>query len=66
MTRKLTLDMDALAVKSFETGDSVVVRGTVEAREKIPCPTYITSCPATYHTCASFDRSCRAGNFAVV
>jgi len=61
MARKLTLDVDALTVNAFETGDAMEGRGTVEAREgKIPCPTYITSCPATYHTCASFDISCRA------
>jgi hypothetical protein len=63
MTRKLTLDPDTLRVASFEAGLSLVeARGTVEGREaKIPCPwSYITSCQATYHTCASFDRSCRA------
>ena len=59
MIRKLTLDVDALAVASFGTGDVAEPRGTVQAREaKIQCPTYVTSCPATYHTCASFDVSC--------
>jgi hypothetical protein len=63
MQRKLTLDPDSLRVASFEAGPALVAaRGTVEGREgKIPCPTYITSCPATYHTCASFDRSCIEG-----
>jgi len=59
MNRKLTLDLDALAVASFDAGGEGAARGTVRGQEaKIPCPTYITSCPATYHTCASFDRSC--------
>lgn len=62
MNRKLTLDVDALAVASFDTGDVAESRGTVQAQEaKIPCPSagYPLSC-ATQHTCASFDVSCRA------
>jgi len=60
MNRKLTLDLDALAVATFTTGDAAEARGTVNAREYKPCPwSQITSCPATYHTCASFDFSCR-------
>jgi hypothetical protein len=60
--RKLTLDLDGLQLESFDASPAIAeVRGTVEAREgKIPCPTYVTSCPATFHTCASFDISCRA------
>jgi len=62
MIRKLMLDVDALAVASFDTGDVAASRGTVQAQEaKIPCPSagYPLSC-ATQHTCASFDISCRA------
>jgi hypothetical protein len=60
--RKLTLDLDGLQLESFDASPAVAeARGTVEAREgKVPCPTYVTSCPATFHTCASFDISCRA------
>jgi hypothetical protein len=61
MIRKLSLDVDALAVASFDTGNVAESRGTVQAREaKIPCPSagYPLSC-ATQHTCASFDISCR-------
>lgn len=59
MNRKLTLDLDALAVASFDTGDVAPSRGTVQAREAgMPCTAgYPLSC-GTYHTCASFDRSC--------
>ena len=62
MNRKLTLDVDALTVKSFDTGIAADARGTVNAREKErPCPwSEPLSCPATVHTCASFDVSCRA------
>ena len=62
MNRKLTLDMDALSVASFDTGAAAAeVRGTVNAREKErPCRwSEPFSCPATVHTCASFDVSCR-------
>lgn len=60
MNRKLKLDVDALSVRSFDTGRSEQAgRGTVHAREaqKRPCYTFLDpSClPATYHTCASFD-----------
>lgn len=60
MTRKLTLDMDALSVNSFATVEKeAVARGTVNANEKIPCPwSQIGSCAVTVHTCASFDRGC--------
>ncbi len=60
MTRKLTLDLDALSVSSFATVEKEAgLRGTVKANEKIPCPwSYVGSCAATVHTCASFDRSC--------
>ena len=57
MHRKLTLDLETLSVSSFETGESLAeARGTVHANAKIPCPwSRITSCQATFHTCASFD-----------
>ena len=59
---KLTLDLDALAVDSFEAGPTEAYRGTVAGNEaKQQCPwSQPLSCPATYHTCASFDVSCRA------
>jgi hypothetical protein len=61
MNRKLTLDLDALAVATFRTDEAAPARGTVNANGYQPCPwSQITSCPATVHTCASFDRSCRA------
>lgn len=62
MIRKLTLDLDTLSVATFATGDAPVARGTVDARAaKRPCPwSEPFSCPATVHTCASFDVSCRA------
>ncbi|HSU16368.1 hypothetical protein [Longimicrobium sp.] len=61
MNRKLTLDLDALAVTSFRTGTSAEALGTVNAHEaKQPCRwSEPFSCPATLHTCASFDVSCR-------
>ncbi|HSU16369.1 hypothetical protein [Longimicrobium sp.] len=61
MNRKLTLNVDALSVTSFGTGGAVEARGTVQAHDKIPCPSagYPQSC-YTIHTCASFDISCRA------
>jgi hypothetical protein len=63
MARKLTLHLDALSVESFPTGaGEALPLGTVHAREALaPCTIgYPLSCPATYHTCASFDRGCRA------
>ncbi|HEX6749957.1 MAG TPA: hypothetical protein VF092_21875 [Longimicrobium sp.] len=62
MKHKLTLDVDTLAVASFEAGGGAEARGTVNAREEKerPCPwSEPFSCPATVHTCASFDVSCR-------
>jgi hypothetical protein len=60
MNRKLTLDVETLSVASFETGASVAGgRGTVKGQEaKIPCPSFPQSCQGTFHTCASFDRTC--------
>jgi hypothetical protein len=62
MNRKLTLDLDAISVKSFATEETLVEsRGTVNAREKVgpACPwSQPLSCDATVHTCASFDQSC--------
>ena len=63
MARKLTLHLDALTVESYTTGaGEAVPGGTVHAREALaPCTIgYPLSCPGTYHTCASFDRGCRA------
>ena len=65
MHRRLTLDPDSLQVASFHAGPALdALRGTVEGQEeKRMCPwSVITSCPATRHTCASFDFSCRAEN----
>lgn len=62
--RKLTLDPDGLRVATFEAGEALDARGTVEAHEvHVACPSagYPLSC-ATQHTCASFDISCRAEN----
>ena len=62
MTRKLTLDPDTLQVATFEAGEALDLRGTVEGRDGyVPCPSagYPLSC-ATRHTCVSFDISCRA------
>jgi hypothetical protein len=62
MNRKLMLDLDALIVASFEAGNAGDGRGTVNAHEKKKnyCPwSEPLSCPATVHTCASFDISCR-------
>jgi len=60
MSRKLTLDVDSLTVVSFEAGDALQGRGTVEAREaKVACPwSYLNSCPFTQRTCASVEFSC--------
>jgi hypothetical protein len=59
---QLTLHLDALTVASFNTGagDAPSI-GTVQANEAAaPCTIgYPLSCPGTYHTCASFDRTCR-------
>ena len=58
MPRKLTLELEKLSVSSFATQAARPdARGTVNAHVKVPCNTF-TSCPATYHTCASFDRTC--------
>ncbi|MBV9110115.1 MAG: hypothetical protein JO306_11960 [Gemmatimonadetes bacterium] len=62
MIRKLTLDLDALAVATFESGAAEAHRGTVAgnaARQPRPWSQPL-SCQATLHTCASFDVSCRA------
>lgn len=61
MIRKLSLQLDALTVDSFPTGAAAApALGTVRANE-VPCTIgYPLSCPGTYHTCASFDRTCRA------
>lgn len=62
MARKLSLHLDALEVDSFATAAvQALPVGTVHAREAAPCTIgYPLSCPGTYHTCASFDRTCRA------
>ncbi|HEX6040683.1 hypothetical protein [Longimicrobium sp.] len=63
MARKLMLQLDALTVDSFATGAQALPVGTVHANEAVAVPCtigYPLSCPATYHTCASFDRGCRA------
>lgn len=59
MSRKLTLDVEKLAVASFETGESLAeARGTVKAREAAVRTWPHPGCPGTYHTCASYDVSC--------
>jgi hypothetical protein len=66
MAHKLALHLDALTVDSFATGAAQALpQGTVHAHDaKIPCPSagYPQSC-ATLHTCASFDRTCRADEY---
>ena len=52
--RKLTLDLDALAVESFATDAAAAARGTIAAREATPtcnltnldCQTNIVYCPS--------------------
>lgn len=39
---KLKLTLDALRVESFPTGDADGLIGTVQARELIPTPPYLT------------------------
>ena len=60
MNRKLTLDLDALTVKSFETEEKPAEpRGTVQAHAKAACPwSYAGSCEFTIRTCASWEFSC--------
>jgi hypothetical protein len=60
MIRKLSLDLEALTVSSFDTGDARTLRGTVDAHEDHAlCPYSKTdSCPATKLTCPSIDVSC--------
>ena len=52
--RKLELRLDALAVESFEAGEALASPGTVQGREMIPTPPYLTclvtkptDCPCT-------------------
>jgi len=60
MIRKLSLDVESLAVTSFDTGDGHTLRGTVDAHEDhAACPYSKTdSCPATKSFCTSVDISC--------
>jgi len=55
MTRKLTLDLDAITVKSFATEENAAqLRGTVQGQEKVgpACPwSQPLSCAGTLHTC---------------
>jgi hypothetical protein len=48
--RKLSLQVEDLAVESFQTGDADVLAGTVEAREMVPTPPYFTCPPKTRPT----------------
>lgn len=52
MRKKLTLDLDALAVSSFDTGEAAgKPRGTVQAHE--PCTCRATcDCPSAIYWCA--------------
>jgi|GEM_PF-1672121 len=64
MPRKLTLDLDGLQLDSFDVSPAVAeARGTVEAREKVPCAwsAVLNSCPFTQRTCASVEFSCLEG-----
>ncbi|HEX6909781.1 MAG TPA: hypothetical protein VF142_05290 [Longimicrobium sp.] len=66
MARKLALHLDTLAVESFATGAGEALPvGTVKAHEALaPCTIgYLASCNVTRHTCASFDVSCRVGEY---
>lgn len=52
--KKLSLQVDQLAVESFPTGDVETMLGTVQARELAPTPPYagcvktrLTDCPCT-------------------
>ena len=59
MSKKLHLNVETLSVNSFATQETrEEARGTVHGQAKAPCRTEILSCPGTYHTCASFDRTC--------
>ncbi len=50
-TPKLKLDLDAVAVTSFATGNTgIESRGTVVAHAKGPCLTEINSCMPTYYS----------------
>ena len=60
MARKLSLDLDALTVTTYDTGDGEIARGTVDAHEDhVLCPYSKTdSCPLTAALCPSIDVSC--------
>ena len=56
MTAKLKLDLDAVTVASFATGNAGIdTRGTVGAQAKGPCLTSINSClPSQYLGCHTY------------
>ena len=45
--KKLTLDLDKLNIRSFETGGVSGARGTVAAAEAVVCPTWAPFCNCT-------------------
>ena len=55
--KKLTLDMDALAVASFATGGAVPgIRGTLRGHESHLTGTETYRCPTP--TCPTYDATC--------
>jgi hypothetical protein len=67
--RKLTLQLDSLAVDSFETGANDGLRGTVRGRDTLPtemCATPVMPCkpttgctgPTSYNTCNTCEPYC--------
>ena len=45
--RKLTLEIETLAVESFSTADSEEGKGTVQGHDLIPTPPHLTCAPLT-------------------
>ena len=74
MRRKVSLDVDSLAVDSFETGADGGARGTVEAREaaactcerSCPCPSAAYYCADAYETSISCDYTHNASCYTPV
>lgn len=56
---KLKLDLDQLAVESFDTNPSDSARrGTVQGFVPTPAATCFITCPTCYNTCASCGGTC--------
>jgi hypothetical protein len=58
MRNKLKLDIDSLTIASFNTTDAATEKPGTVVGNATPCTFNISGCVATYHTCASFDRTC--------